>query len=335
MPVRFYCSNSFWLFSFSLVSVFGCSPEKAKKETTSAQSTVKETPYRYTRETLSDSDSSLTHAWLEMLNQTLDSIVNHYEAQEDIQAIAVHYCDLNTNTRVSIHPEQKFIPASLLKVPTLVGLLKLVEANKANLSDLTDVPHVEDIHDYMNWEENEVYQQWQNRPYSLAELADIMVRFSDNRATLAILYYIDGKQPGFLEETEDQLQAKIPNSATNTEDIILVTHLSGIYNALYNHNFLNYEHSEMALKMLSNSQYKAGFKKAIPATVQLAHKHGIRINQNAPANGFPIQLHETGIIYVAGRPFILSVMTKGRNIDKQRQVLQAFASDCYQLQLNR
>ncbi len=311
-----------------------CSPE-APKEKASIPVKTEMPVFHFTQDSAQREQLTLPHAWLEKLNFSLDSLLNLWESDEAIQAIAVHYCDLNTNTRITFHPEQKFIPASLLKVPTLVGLLKLVEEKKGSLSDQVDVPFVQDPTYTAGWAENQVYTLWQNRRYKLAELLDIMIRYSDNRATLAILYYIDSKSPGFLEETESQLQASIPRTASNTEDIILVSHLSGIFNALYHANFLNSEDSEFALKLLSNSQYALGFRKVIPASVPLAHKHGIRVNQSVQASAFPIQLHETGIVYTSGKPFILSVMTKGNDIEKQRKVLQDFASLCYQIQLNQ
>lgn len=64
--------------------------------------------------------------------------------------------------------------------------------------------------------------------------------------------------------------------------------------------------SERALNLLSRVEFNEGISKGLPSNTIFAHKFGER----ELANGVS-QLHDCGIVYYPGHPYVICVMTRG------------------------
>jgi beta-lactamase class A len=91
--------------------------------------------------------------------------------------------------------------------------------------------------------------------------------------------------------------------------------------AIYNASYLNVEDSEYAAEMLTKCDFKDGIMMGLPNGIQVAHKFG--------ESGTPIdkQLHESAIVYLDGKSYLLTVMTKGKDI----KVLSSLMGDISRL----
>ncbi len=79
--------------------------------------------------------------------------------------------------------------------------------------------------------------------------------------------------------------------------------------ALYNSSLLSPLNSERALELMTRSDFKAGLVAGLPQGVEVAHKFG---EAGDPAEK---QLHETGLVYLEGNPYLITIMTRGQQTE--------------------
>lgn len=292
------------------------------------QKALNHDPIRLTRSEFK-SKMEPPYAQVAHLENSIDSICTEYLNQSKVKAISVQFIDLRSRLEFTIHPEKRYIPASLLKIPVLIAGFKLEEIRAGSLNDVLVLSNHNDENFNINLEENKGYGYPSGEKYNLQNLLRIMAGYSDNRATISIMNYLDAVAPNFIEKVEADLDASIPSGIDNNSEFIQIGHFAPMLDALFSCTYLSQEHSKAALRMLSASSYSQGFRFSIPKQIPIAHKFGVRFNVTEMNPEFPIQLHEVGIIYHPTHPFILSVMTKGSSIEPLRAALREIAKTCY------
>lgn len=303
--------------------------QKTQPDSLIKQSTANKAPETgYTSGFYSDEQSRNPKHFNRLL-ELLDSFAQTSMLDEEIRGIAIHFTDLRSGANFTINPDMKFVPASLLKIPILIAVYKFEESYPGSLSK--KIPHQATHQNNMDMQliENEAFVYQMNKQYSVQEYLEIMIRYSDNDATLSLLKFLDAERPGFINKVEKDLGASIPNTVGNMEDIVQVGHFSKLMTAVYEAKYLDLAHSEAALKLLSSSRYPEGFRKKLPADLRIAHKYGVRFNISNINPTIPVQLNQVAIIYHPKGPFLLSVMTKGNKLETLRSVLQESAFIAY------
>src|SRR5262249_32692831 len=88
------------------------------------------------------------------------------------------------------------------------------------------------------------------------------------------------------------------------------------FRILYNASYLNKEDSEQALKLLSQATFKDGLIAGVDDGITVAHKFGEYAAKDASGNDVPgtDELHDCGIVYAPGHPYLLCVMTRGNQL---------------------
>lgn len=274
--------------------------------------------------------SSLAPLAIERLKHKLDSLCLNYLDHDSILGIAVEYIDLKSNIGFDLFPQKRFIPASLLKIPILIAAFKLEEEKPGMLASHLSMYDVSDGYIDKNLPENEGYPYSGKERFNLRDLLKIMTSYSDNRATVSIMEFLNHKSPGIIERVEKDLNASLPPASNTKTDIVAIGHFTTMLKSLFSCTYLSESHSREALAMLCSGRYGHGIKRGIPSHIPVAHKFGVRFNVSDSNPEFPVQLHEVGLIYHPTHPFLLSVMTKGVHIDPLRSALAEIARECYQ-----
>jgi beta-lactamase class A len=65
------------------------------------------------------------------------------------------------------------------------------------------------------------------------------------------------------------------------------------------------------------STFNRGFLRGLPTATKTAHKFGEYIDT---ANGI-VELHESGVIYIKNKPYVVTIMTRGKNLDELSVVI--------------
>jgi beta-lactamase class A len=156
--------------------------------------------------------------------------------------------------------------------------------------------------------------------YTIKELLKYMIVYSDNNAASLIAKNIDGT---IIKSLFSDIGLQAPD--LNSNNLFLnINELSFFMRVIYNGSYLTKDNSEYALELLSESDYKNGLLKDIPADIIVAHKFG------ESGNDLENQLHETGIIYANNSPYLITVMTKGNNRDELANFISEISRTVYQ-----
>ena len=100
---------------------------------------------------------------------------------------------------------------------------------------------------------------------------------------------------------------------------------STILRVLYNATYLSRDYSEKALQIMSHAQYNQGLLAGVPASTTVAQKFGESVDGSDPSTP-EITLSNCGIVYYPAHPYILCVMTKGKNIDDLAHTIAAVSN---------
>jgi beta-lactamase class A len=114
----------------------------------------------------------------------------------------------------------------------------------------------------------------------------------------------------------------------NSEYTIEPGDITGQAHIDFNAAYLNDINSEFATLLLQKCNFKEGIVSRLPNTVKVAHKYGESGNQ------IEQELNETAIVYLDNNPYVITVMTKGRDYKLLPQVMSEISRIVYQNMVN-
>lgn len=236
---------------------------------------------------------------IESLKDLISKFLQSKIATGEINTASVYFNDLVTNRCFIINPTEKFSAGSIIKIPVMMTYLKEAETNRAVL----DKQIYFDSH--FSIPEQNLYGEplIEKRSYSVRSLISKMIIESDNDATALLTINLNRE---IFVELFKTLSLPKPD-LSGVDYFFSVEECSRFLSVLFNSTYLNEENSEFALSLLTKTTFNQGLQKYLAPSVILAHKFGER-----NFNGEP-QLHETGIVYLEHKPYLLSVLTKGNS----------------------
>ncbi|HLP49542.1 MAG TPA: serine hydrolase [Chitinophagales bacterium] len=235
------------------------------------------------------------------MQQKVISYINTAKEQNKATFISVYFRDLNFGPWMGIHESEKFSPANLLRVPIMIAALKKEDAQPGFFKQ--QVKYNSRIIKPVD----EPLSSSLIKPgakYSIEDLVNRMILNSDYEAKALLEQQLDA---GFIMTVMSDIGV---NTAGNIDSILVsVRDYSGFFRLLYNATYLSRAMSEKALGILSTNNYDKGIAAGIPRGTQIAHK----FSESAVTGSGQKQLHECGIIYLAGSPYLLCIMTRGND----------------------
>jgi len=234
---------------------------------------------------------------------------------------SVYFRELNDGLWFSVGETDKFVPASLRKLPLMIALLKQAERGKNNRLLDRQVPF--DLS--QNYNANQNIQPSQTmipgHTYSVRDLIYRMIVYSDNNAFTLLTKIVD---PAELDTVYPVLRMQNPQAKQDDEFLSIQTYASFL-RILYNATYLNKEYSEWALETLAKSEFKAGIVSGVPQSITVAHKFG----EKSDSATNTVQLHDCGIIYYPQHPYLLCVMSKGPDFELLDDIIRGVAQISY------
>jgi hypothetical protein len=216
--------------------------------------------------------------------------------------------------------------ASLLKVPVLVGGLKLAEVEPK----LLDQQIVYDGKFDMNGSQIIKSEKPLARgdSYTVLELMRRAVIDSDN--TSAQLLY-DYYPQDFMDRIMQALGIQMTRPTGETENLITVRNYANVFRILYNASYLTPYYSNMALDILSHTSFNKGATARLPKNVLVAHKFAER-TVDYPNNLSVKQFHECGIVYAkdSKEPYVFCIMTEGDSYEDLESVVSDVSLSIYE-----
>lgn len=209
---------------------------------------------------------------------------------------------------MSFNEAETFNPGSLIKVPVMITILKMAE-QKPGLLDK------ELVYNRPNEKvPNQTFDSKTIQPgktYTVRALLKYMISYSDNNATHLLHNILD---MDMMRKAFTDIGLPEPDLVDRNFQITAKNY-SGFIKSLFNASYLNPEHSEFAIGLLSESSYKDGMVKGLPDNTPVAHKFGEGGTKEMH------QMHESGLIYLDNKPYLLIIMTKGTDVQKLPNVI--------------
>ncbi len=246
----------------------------------------------------------------------VQNYVDSTKQQGKVSDIAVYYRNLNNGPWFGIDEREEFLPSSMLKVPLLISFLQLVE-ERSKFSEETIEFSGSDIKYDLNFPPKERIQV--GSQYTLRELAERMIIYSDNDAALLLSKKIG---PDHTIEVYKDLGFQVRNDDV---DFMSAKDYSSFFRILYNASYLEKPFSDAALSLLSQTDFKDGLVRGVPSDVLVAHKFGEHIVEGENLK----QLHDCGIVYFPKDPYLLCVMTRGSSFDSLLEVISEVSRIVY------
>ncbi|MHB8845681.1 MAG: serine hydrolase [Nitrospirota bacterium] len=247
-------------------------------------------------------------------------VIEEQKKQGALSEASVYFRDMNNGPTFGIGEKEGFAPASLLKVITMMTVLHAAEADEKMLQ--TKLRHVP--------RKTRFKQQVIASPplklgaaYTIDDLLYRMIAFSDNDAAFLLGTFIG---TDLLNELCRDLGVPTPDD--RKEYLLSVKQYASFFRILYNASYLNRKMSERGLQYLSRSEYKNGIVSGVPPAVMVAHKFGER-EHTAPDGAMTKQLHDCGIVYYPDHPYLLCIMTRGKDFDKLSHAIQDISRTVY------
>ncbi len=254
---------------------------------------------------------------LASVKQSIVEVIDNFKKTNTLTSASVYLKEYAGNEWTTINPDEKYSPGSLLKVPELITFLKMNE-EKPGLLDkelLFDRPFTSD--------KAPVYLSKSiqlGHKYTIRELLNYMIEYSDNNATMLLNNNIDVNTfkkvfTDFGLEAPDWSSSNYPITAKD---------FSLFMRSLYNASYLTIKDSEFATELLGRTDFKQGIVKSLPAGTKIVHKFG--------EGGDPLekQLHESAIVYIKDKPYLVTIMTKGKDMKMLPEVIRQISKTIYE-----
>lgn len=240
----------------------------------------------------------------------------------NINSVSVYFRDLVSGPTFGIKEQDLFIPASLLKLPLLITYLSLADENPEILTKEAGFSRVN----------NEVLQSLDgveplkpNTPYKIDELLRRMIVYSDNIAYGILVGYLQQSYPNENLRIQTLKDLGLMDPRNISENTFTVKSYSSLFRVLYNSSYLTPESSEKALKLMAESTFKEALVSGVPGNISVSHKFGEREGLDNEEN----QFHDCGIIYYPNNPYLLCVMTIGKDKNKLIEVIKTISKKVY------
>lgn len=255
---------------------------------------------------------------LKAMRLKLARLVGERRKAGDLLSASVYYRDLDNGPVVGLDDAASFRPASLLKLPIMIGYLKARESDPEVLQRrLVGAP--ERVRPAVqSFPPKEAIVP--GRAYTVDELLTAVISRSDNTAVHTLI--ADMKAHDYAQVYSD-LGLRVPD-IRNLEDPVTVREYAAFFRILYNASYLSRDMSERALRYLAASDFDRGLRAGVPPEVVVAHKFGEFSTESGDK-----QLHDCGIIYHPRAPYLLCVMTRGGDLGRLADSIAAVSAFVY------
>lgn len=254
---------------------------------------------------------------LSLVKREINAIIERYKATAELSRASVFLRDLDDADWMVINDGESFEPGSLMKVPTMIALFRQEEAEPGFLKKTVRYDSYPQGLPQVAFPPITPIEP--GHTYTLDELLTACIVHSDNAATLLLNQNLDMSRfhRAFTDLGLDDFSTGQNNYPMTAREF------SMFMKAIYGGAYLSMDHSESAMDLLGRSDFDAGMAAGLPDSVSMAHKFG-----EAHGPGI-MQLHESGVVYLDGGAYLITVMTEGPTMEPLLAVLKEISTSAY------
>lgn len=263
---------------------------------------------------------------LKGIKSAVEKVIDEEKKEGHTSKVGVYFRDLQDGPWFGINEDDKFAPASLLKVPLLIAYYKLASDDPTVLDKKIIY---DDSYPFSDQNKGEYFQPEKQivkgKTYTVEELIEYMIIYSDNNAKNLLELNLPVEK-----EAKIYTDLNVPDILTEKDtgvDVLSVRQNAAFYRVLYNASYLSIDMSKKALNLLTQSRRPKGMLVGLPNDLVIANKFGERSLDDSK------QLHDCGIVYYPKNPYMFCIMTMGDSFPEQAEVISDIAKAIF-LQIN-
>lgn len=276
--------------------------------------------FNYINPLLYIDNSNEIYKYLDPLNDSLNKHVRDQISKNEVERVSVYFRDLNTGSWTGVKPDDKFVPASMLKVLIMMTYLKILEDDPNILNKkvvYTVDPNERQNYPPTNFLENGKY-------YSVSELIGQSIIQSDNFANTALRLPIENKVLELFKIL------RLPQPLTESANFMSPRDVSIIFRSMYSSTYLSDSYSEQALELLTQTRFDKGIRQGVDSNIKVAHKFGEHTIYFVKSEQPPkYQLHDCGIVYYPKKPYFICVMTEGKKLSDLEKAISDISATTF------
>jgi beta-lactamase class A len=261
------------------------------------------------------------------LKKSLQKMADDLIQQGAATRVSVYVRDMDRGNWTGVRSDDTFMPASLMKVPLLISLVKesserpTFTSQKILLAGKDDINQQESIRS-----SNDLSL---GSTYSLDTLINALIKQSDNNAARELLSVIPTSS---LDDVFNEFNVSAP--PTDASETMSPKQYMRFFRILYNASYLNRPESQRALTLLTKTSYDAGIPAGLPVGTVVAHKFGERTVREknlktAEITTIKNELHDCGIVYYARHPYGVCIMTEGKDMATLQNIIAQLSRAVY------
>jgi beta-lactamase class A len=265
------------------------------------------------------------------LKDSLEKLTKQEVNNGNASEVSIYLRSLMVGRWFQINSDKTYTPASLIKIIVAMAYYKEVEDNSSILQKQIIFKGTGGNAD-SGIPGDAIPQLTDGKSYSVSELIDQMIIYSDNDAMLILLDNFDSETLEILKDIHSELNIPFLPSTEETKiqnagglDFMSVNNYSMVFRVLFSATYLNRDNSEKILNLLTEANYKNGIVASIPSNIFVAHKFGVRIMPDTSSSEF----HDCGIVYYPEHPYLLCIMTKGNDINNLQKTIRNISDITY------
>lgn len=257
------------------------------------------------------------------VNARLESVIAEktafYKKNRSVADASIYFSHLNNNTWYGINEKTIFNSSGLNKILLLISAFKLIEESpevlnfKFLLDEASGTFQKIDSADAGNSSE---------KTLTIYDVMEDMIKNSNNKTATFLNDLLNASSPKIVERVFIDLGIKMPNNKGIQE--LTAKDYAVFFSVLYNVTYINDKNSEMALKFLSETAFKDGLNVGLDENTLVAHYY------EQTTEGKLIQMHNCGIIYYPGSPYILCILIKGYDANQMNTAIQEISKAVFQ-----
>ncbi len=225
------------------------------------------------------------------------SLIAQYSEHPDF-TIGLYFEYLPTGANIVVNNDRAMWPASLIKIPVAMAVMKKIERGEWQLNNQLVI-----LDEDKDASFGTLYTKPTGTTLTIEELLHETLVNSDNTAHFVLLRNLDAEEleDVFTHLGLDEVLQGLKNSpdAESQDNRMTAKTYSVFFRSLYNATYLSPKNSQYFLQSLTESIVEYA-KLGIPDHVTYVHKTGIRDEDGVWA--------DSGIVFEERRPYILTIM---------------------------
>ena len=224
---------------------------------------------------------------------------------------AYYFRDLTDSSWTGINETDQYDPGSMLKVVVALAVYKQEEITHGFLaSRLTYTQDLANMNAAFPFAPSIALKVGQSYPVPF--LLKEMLSDSDNAAKDLLLASLDQV---VIDGVYTDLSIKKPDSGNSAGYMISPFEYSRFLRVLYYSLYdLSWKDANALLELLNGATFTQGIVAGVPSGVSVAHKYGEHVNGTGKEIS-SVELSDCGIVYHPERPYLICVMTEGKDPD--------------------